>query len=447
MFAAFAALAGMVILRHPILSRVGRVFAFASSDDPVPLLSLERGPLEVDVQANGEIVGLDSVPVATPSTGSGALKLVWLIPEGTMVTKGTPVVRYDGTDQQLNLESQTNSLNQNLAQSMIAASDQSLEEKSADLTRESAEMDYEYAMSVLPEDETIYSKWDIISARLDAEFAKAELDNLAAKAKIQKRINRSQEQTLAIARNHVETELGIVRRTLAALEVASPSDGLVIYRQERRQDPKIGDSCQPGQVILELVKLDALKARIYVLEREAGGLSPGEPVTLELDALPDAVLHGIVQSVSPLAATLERDSTLKYFTCEVEIRDAGPSLHKIRPGMTLQARVILKAYQSCFMVPASALDVQNDKTYVYIKKGEGFEKREVELGLGKHGQGTILSGVAEMELIALKNPFETKQLKLPDFSKATAAESPRRGGPGGQMLHMMGTYGGGGRGR
>jgi hypothetical protein len=250
-----------------------------------------------------------------------------------------------------------------------------------------------------------------------------------------------------ITRNQVQTEVGIIQQTLAALEVRAPSDGLVMYRRERRQDPKIGDSYQAGQVLIDLVDLKALQARIYVLEREAGGLEKGRSVTLKLDALPDKELHGEVSTVSSIAATLERDSPLKYFTCNVTIRDAGSYLHRIKPGMTLQASVILETYDSCFMVPASTLDIKDEKTYVYVKQGEGFVKREVQVGLGKHGQVTILSGVDDKELIALGNPFETRQLKLPDFSKAPSPTQQRRGGPGGDMMRMMEPSGGGGRGR
>jgi HlyD family secretion protein len=440
-------LAGTVLYRDAIRLRMGKVLAFSGESELVPVLSLERSPLVLDVQANGEVVGLGSVPVSTPGTGAGTLKLAWLISEGTLVAKGTPVMRFDSTDQRLELESQTNALNENLLQSKVDSGDQQLDEKSLALDRTAAQKDYEYTMKVLPEDETIYSKWEIIIAQLDAGFAKSKVENLEARAKTQKRISRSLQQASAITRNQVQTEVGIIQQTLAALEVKAPSDGLVVYHRERRQDPKIGDGCQAGQVVIDLVNLNALQARIYVLEREAGGLATGKSVTLRLDALPDKELHGEVSAVSSVAATLERDSPLKYFTCNVTIRDAEPYLHLIKPGMTLQASVILEKYDSCFMVPASALDIKNDKTYVYIKEGGGFSKREVQVGLGKHGQATILSGVADQELIALKNPFETRQLQLPDFSKASSgATQQRRGGPGGDMM-PMGPPGGGGRGR
>jgi hypothetical protein len=205
------------------------------------------------------------------------------------------------------------------------------------------------------------------------------------------------------------------------------------------------------------VDLNALQARIYVLEKEAGSLEKGKPVTIKLDALPDREFHGDVRSVSALAATLERNSPLKYFTCDVTIRDAGEYLRHIKPGMALQARVILEKYDSCFVVPASALDIRDtdSNVYVYVKTGDSgdakrdYQKRIVEIGMAKHGQATILKGVKEGELVALRNPIETRALKLPDFTKATNLNQQRRGGPGGQqdlmrMMQMQMDRGGGG---
>jgi HlyD family secretion protein len=434
------ALACAAMYRDEIRLQMGKVAAYSEEAETIPVLSLERGPLEVNVQADGEVVGLGSVPVSTPGTGAGSLKLAWLINEGTMVAKGSPVIRFDSTDQRLELEAQTNALNANLLQSKVDDGNRQLNEKTIALDRTAAEEDYEYTMTVLPEDETIYSQWEIIVAKLDAELAKSKIENLDAKAKTQKQINLSLQQEAAIARNQVQTEVDIIQRTLAALEVNAPSDGLVVYRRERRQDPKIGDSCQAGQVLIDLVDLNALQARIYVLEREGGGLAKGKSVTLKLDALPDKELHGEVSAVSSVAASLERNSPLKYFTCNITIRDAGPYMRVIKPGMTLQASVILEKYDACFMVPASAVDVRDDKAYVYVKQGDTFVKREVRVGLGKHGQAAILSGVNDKELIALKNPFETRQLQLPDFSKATNGVQEGRGG-------MMPAGPRGGRGR
>ena len=426
-----AAVGTMAMHGNAVGTQLARMLGLSKEEEPMPVLSLEKGQQQIEVQGEGEIVGLESVPVATPTTGSGTLKLAWLITEGSMVNPGDSLIRYNNTNTLLDLESQNNTLDSNRLNNQIDTGGQQFNEKSGEIDRATAQMDYEYAMRVLPEDEEIFTRWQIIAAKQNARFAQQKLDNLAAKAKVQKRNNRSLQQQSLIQKNRAQTEVDIIQQTLAAMEVKSPGVGLVIYHRDRRQDPKIGDNCQPGQVMIDLVNLSALQARIYVLEREAGSLAKGKPVTVRLDAFPDKVLHGMIRQVSPVAATLEVDTPLKYFTCDVTIVDAGSNLRLMKPGMKLQARVILKHYDSCFMVPASAIDYKEELSFVYIKKGDSWEKRNVKIGEGEHGQTAILSGVRDKELIALRNPFETRKLKLPDFSKASLSSQSRQGGPGG----------------
>ena len=86
---------------------------------------------------------------------------------------------------------------------------------------------------------------------------------------------------------------------------------------------------------------------------------------------------------------------------------------------------------------------------VYVKKGDRFEAKPVQTGLSSHGEAIILSGVQDGELIALTNPFETRKLYLPDFSKG-GADQRMPGGmpmPPGGIMRMMGGGGGGGGGR
>jgi len=386
-------------------------------EEPIPVLSLEKNALQLEIQANGEIVGIESVPVPTPVTRAGSLKLAWLIPEGTMVEQGQPVVQFDATNLKLSLEQQSNALSQNLQSTKITTGNQQLGERSIAIDRTQAQMDYDYSTTVMPSDETIFSKWAIIEAQVNAKLARSRIDNLAVKAQVSKRMNRSQQQVLTIDRTRAQTEVEVINQSLGAMELRAPAQGLFLYRRERRRDPQIGDSYQPRKVIAEIVDLDALQARIYVLEKEAGSLTKGKPVTLQLDALPARKFHGTITSVSSVAATLERNSPVKYFTCDVTIHDAASEVAHIKPGMALRARVILEKYDSCFVVPAGAVAVKGGSNVVYVKQGKNFFPRSVQLGLGKHGQMTILSGVKEKEVIALRNPFETRKLSLPDFSK------------------------------
>lgn len=425
-----ACVVAAAVYRESLVNKVTRVFA-AADDDPIPIESLEKVPYQLEAPAYGEVIGLQSTPIATPSTRSGALRIAWLIPEGSFVKEGDTVVRFDSTDARLNVERQENTLEANTERTKITTGNQVTNEKVLTIDRSDAEKEYNYAMTVLPQDETIFSKWDIIEAKINAGFAKERIDFLGNKGRVQKRIARSDQQILAIEKNRAQAELAIAKQTLDSLDLKSPKDGLVLYRRDRMREPQLGDETWQGQVLVELVDLNALQARMFVLERDAGSLDKDKPVIIRLDSIHEKSFHGTVRTVSALAQPLERGSPLKYFTCEVTITDAAQDLKRIKPGMSLKADVILDSYSACFVVPASAVTSKGTENIVYVKQGDKFVARTVKIGSGAHGQATILDGVKEKELVAMRNPYESRKVQLPDFSKAGAA-----GGRGGGMRVM-----------
>ncbi len=429
--------------RDFLSNRISKVFA-STEENPVPITKLSKQSFLLTVPATGEIVGLETTPITAPNTPSGSLKLSWLSAEGSYIEAGDPVIRFDNTDAELNLEDQQNTLEANQHQTKIKTLTQETDEKVLNMDRTDAEMEYEYAMTVMPQDETIFSKWDIITAEADARYARERIEFLKSKAKTQKRIARSDQQILTIERNKAQAEISLIEQTLNSLEVRAPVSGLVLYHRDRMEEPQVGDDCYPGQTLVELVNLDVLQARIYVLERDGGHLEKGLPVVLKLDAVPDKEYNGTIRTVSSVAGSLERNSPLLYFTCDVDISDAGGDLGRIRPGMNLQADVVLQKYDACFVVPSSAVTYREREgdSQVYVQKDEEFETRTVQTGLSSHGEAVILGGVEEGEIIALRNPKETRQLYLPDFSKGGSTQGfpgmPGGMGPPPMMRRMMG---------
>src|SRR5262245_42807055 len=74
-------IAAGVGVQQRVWTRVTRVLASAD-EEPIPTQRLEKVAFRLEVPATGEIIGLQSVPVPTPSTRSGGgLRIAWLIPE------------------------------------------------------------------------------------------------------------------------------------------------------------------------------------------------------------------------------------------------------------------------------------------------------------------------------------------------------------------------------
>jgi HlyD family secretion protein len=427
LLAIVATAAAALAYREPLWGRVTRVLA-TTNEEPIPTQNLERVSFRLETPAVGEIIGLETVPVPTPSTRGGGLKIAWLIPEGSFIKPGDTVVRFDSTDAQLNLEQQQNTLEANQERTKITTGKQTTDEKVLGIDRTDAEKEYQHAMTVMPQDETIFSKWDIIEAKINAGFAKERINFLSNKGRVQKRIARADQQILVIEKNKARAEISVAQQTLDSLELRAPKGGLVLYRRDRMREPQVGEESWPGQVLVEVVDLHALQARIYVLERDAAGLAQDKEVTIRLDSIPDKTFQGTIRSVASLAQTLERNSPLKYFACQVTIADAYEDMPRIKPGMSLEADVILEKYDSCFVVPASAVTLKGAEALVHVKQGDRFVPRPVTIGTGTHGQSVVLSGVKDNETIAMRNPFETRKAHLPDFSKASAPGSGMGGG-------------------
>ena len=449
----------LAYFRENLSNRIAKVFA-STDKDPIPVTILERQPFSLTVSATGEIVGLEAVSVNTPNTNAGQLSIAWLAEEGSFVSEGDLIVRFESMDARLQLEQRQNSLASNLEDSKITSQNQVTDEKNRKIDLQIAEEDFNFSLKTMAQDETIYSRWDIITAAADERYNRENLEVMKNRVRTQQRADRSRVQTQTIQRNELQTQVNRYEQTLNALELYAPVGGMVLYYRDRGSEPAVGNNASAGQTIIEIINLDALQARINVLERDGGYLEKDLPVNIRLDAVPDKVFHGIIRTVSSVAQSLTRNSPLRYFTCDITIVDAGGDLKLIRPGMYLRGDIVLHEYESCFIVPSGAVtarDLQNDNV-VFVKNGDRFETRVVETGMSSHGEAVILSGVEEGELVALVNPEGTRKLSLPDFNLSTTTAQPKGKvmimGPGGGGMMPGGGMpgggmpgGGGGRGR
>jgi RND family efflux transporter MFP subunit len=441
----------LLYFRENLSERITKVLASTSDKEPIPVAKLERQPFSLTVSATGEIIGLETTLVSTPNTSAGQLTIAWMAAEGSFVQAGDPIVRYDSTSAQLNLEQRQNSLEQNRENTSITNRQQITDEKNRKIDLQIAEEDFNYSIKTMAQDETIYSRWEIITAAADERYSRENLEVLKNRVRTQQRADRSRQQMQTIQRNQLQTEVARYEQTLNSLELFAPVGGMIWYYRDRGQEPQIGNNSSPGQNVIEIINLDAMQAKINILERDGGYLEKDLPVNIRLDAVPDKVYHGVIRSVSSVAQSLTRNSPLRYFTAEVTISDAGGDLKLIRPGMYLRGDIVLHEYDSCFIVPSGAVtnrELQNDSV-VFIKNGDRFETRVVETGLSSHGEAVILSGVEEGEIVALVNPEGTRKLSLPDFNLAPTTAQPKgkvmmMGGPGGGGFPGGGFPGGGG---
>ena len=138
---------------------------------------------------------------------------------------------------------------------------------------------------------------------------------------------------LAVERQKAEMQLAEANRTLKALEVRAPHDGVFVIQRLgwAQRVLQAGDRAFPGMRIAEVATSDRMDAEISVLEADAGGLSSGKRALVVLDARPDRVWKAKVKKVDPFPKPRHPEVPAQYFGAILSHRgghgqpEAGPA--------------------------------------------------------------------------------------------------------------------------
>ena len=113
---------------------------------------------------------------------------------------------------------------------------------------------------------------------------------------------------------------------------------------------RIGQFVQPGQRLMTIVPVKAIYIEANYKETQIGLMRPGQPATIDVDALPGVQFHGTVESITPgTGATfslIPPQNATGNFTkivqrVPVRIRiDAGPEARRVLvPGLSLRVDI------------------------------------------------------------------------------------------------------------
>jgi RND family efflux transporter MFP subunit len=238
-----------------------------------------------------------------------------------------------------------------------------------------------------------------------AEDARRELDRTR---KSQAAATEKAESELRAAQKTSELEqrqLERLRRQLEKCVLRAAQDGIVIYFKRSNWDESTrirpGASVNYLQPIFTLPNLHQMKVNLKVHESLVKKVQEGQRATMQLDALPNQVLHGRVVSVGSLAQTDDwRGGGVKEYQTDVSIDDL-PKDAGLRPGMTAEVTILIKTVTDALTVPVQAVAEVGGKQVCYVVTPAGVQRREVSLGDGNERLVQVLDGVSEGERVAL----------------------------------------------
>ncbi len=179
-------------------------------------------------------------------------------------------------------------------------------------------------------------------------------------------------------------------------EIRAPISGRVIERLVNIGQP-VGGEGQAKELYV-LSDLSIVEAELAVPAADLGLLREGQEVRIR-----NAEGRAFAGKVVYVNAMITKETR----TGNVLVRFPNPDF-SLRPGSLLEAEISLKEAGVKLKVPRSAVMMIDGKPNVFVRKAEGFTRREVELGRGDNDSVEVVSGLKQGEEIAVSNVFLLK---------------------------------------
>ena len=368
----------------------------------------QQGPFQVTVTTTGELQAKNSVKIYGPSSTRQLriyeMKVLRLVPEGTVVQKGEFVAELDRSELQTKMN------------------DAQLELQKAQSQYEQAMLDSSLTLSQ-ERDEQVNLRYAMEEARLRKEQAAYEAPSVQRQAEIdyekaerafeQARVNYKTQVKQAEAKmREAGAELSKARNQLQAVvdagmqfTIMAPENGMVIYKRDwRGQKLTTGGTINAWDpVVATLPDLSVMESITYVNEVDIQKIALGQEARIGLDADPDKQLSGTVTRVANIGEQ-RPNSDAKVFEVALTINEADTTL---RPAMTTSNTIIVAEIPDALYVPLEAIHAQDSLTYVFLRQGSGALRQEVRLGLLNENEAIVEAGLDPDDRLYLSLPPDT----------------------------------------
>jgi len=178
-----------------------------------------------------------------------------------------------------------------------------------------------------------------------------------------------------------------------SLDWPSPVDGVLMTK-----NVVVGQRVMPGDELYRLADVSTVWVMADVPELDAGRVRVGDPVSIQVRALPDEIFRGKVSFILPELKTETR-------TAQVRIELPNPD-HKLIHQMYADVTVETAESAPVLSVPSSAIIDSGLRQVAIIDLGDGkYAPRPVKLGRRGGDYVEVTEGLAKGDMVVSKANF------------------------------------------
>lgn len=182
--------------------------------------------------------------------------------------------------------------------------------------------------------------------------------------------------------------------SLTTYTVTTPISGVVLAR-----NATVGGVAGEGATLFEVADLSSLWVDLHIFGADAQHIVPGVPVTVT--RLSDGVTaQTTLERVLPGTATASQSTVARATLANAD--------GLWRPGSAVKARITVEQQPAALVVPVAALQTFRDWTVVFVRVGETYEIRPIELGKRDAERVEVLSGLKAGDQVVVEQSYLVK---------------------------------------
>ncbi len=194
-------------------------------------------------------------------------------------------------------------------------------------------------------------------------------------------------------------------QSVAPYEVKSLVEGVVIAKHIT-----LGEFVRDDADIFIIADLSTVWVNIGVYAKYLDRVKPGQKVKMTATGIREQA-EGTVDYVGPLVGERTRTGVAR-----VVLKNTSGVW---QPGLFVTAMVLVDTQEAALAVPDAAIQMVEGASTVFVRKGQSFEARTVQLGRSDGSTVEILDGLQANEQIAITNSFLLKA----EFGKSEAGHN------------------------
>lgn len=410
-----AAIAAAVVAYQRLLTKeVSAVAAFPVKQGEF-VISLSLG--------DGDLEAVKYEQITAPNV-RGQLKITQLFPEGDVVDVGDLVIEFDKAEFEKRLTEAEQAHEAATAEREKTTANQGVEisRLESDILNRQAELRLAQLQVEKMEFESMIDKDEAGLRARQSELALAQSEKKLAAQRI---VDKAEMRKRELEISQKQRDLDKAQKDLESLSMYAEKPGLVVYgkiwKGSRPEKIRVGDEPWGGMTLVTLPDLAVMQVKTVVNEVDVDKMEEGQPVLIDLDALPEPTFHGTITSIAALGHEKEGDKNVKVFDVLIEIEESDV---RLKPGMSATCQVIIEtipprppepapdqvqeediegvAYP--LYIPIDAVFEKSGKTLVYRMNGSQSEEQEVVLGKRNEDYVIVEEGLGPEDRVALRDP-------------------------------------------